>query len=850
MGKTKRMALICVLLWVLGPASLVCSQTPEESEGVFVGRITHITGKLLRYVPEEKDWVVTVKDAPFGLNDALYSDRSGKAEFVMPNGTLARIGGDTQIQLIALRSEVTEIDVASGVARFYDRSEEAVIKVTTPFGYIVARSGTVFDLYVGDESLEVIALKGNVDFVLESDETRYEVASGSSSLLSDGKQVSSGEGNVDADWDDWNAERDSLWSRKAEVKGDSVKYIPPPLYDDAYDLDEHGRWERVYYEDSYHYMWRPTHVHVGWRPYTVGRWSDYYGDQCWVPAEPFGYVTHHYGSWVYANDFWYWAPPVARVAVAVAPVVSIGFGWYPGRVGWFGSGVNIGWFPLAPRETYYCRHPWGPRAVVVNNVNINTINININNYRYADYAVGIPRNSFYRVNNYYGHNIMHIDRRTIINNRYVTAPVLTNRVFSDYDRTRERFTFTNDIAHVRPHRDVLNRIQRNELLARQTKAFSASAIDRDISRFKRADLDRSAVSRLQQPSLRSRLVSPADVNKPASDLRFDRRDLKSRARAAQDSAATRLKPVDERRVRGRQVVEPGTTGRQPGAGELRGRTGRPGLEVQPGQPGEIQSPRERGKRERPTKRGEELQPGVVEQPGDVRGKRIRPGVEGELQQPGEIQSPRERGKRERPTKRGEELQPGVVEQPVEPGTRSLRPRREVQPGQFEQQNRQLDRREGRRVSRPPSEPSFSQPPATIREQGSGARRQAIERPSVSEGQMGVTPRGQENREVTPRSQRMERRQRVQEEAAPAQRGQQMQQQSPQMQQQGRQIQQVPPQQAAPMREAPQQIQRGRQVQQPSNQQVQPQPQNGRKKGRGQAGTGEEEGQQPGFIRRY
>jgi len=93
-----------------------------------------------------------------------------------------------------------------------------VIKTTTPFGYIVAGSGTVFDVYVGDESLEVIALKGSVEFILESDQTRYDVTAGSSSLLSDGKRVATGEGNVDADWDDWNIERDTLWSKRAQVK--------------------------------------------------------------------------------------------------------------------------------------------------------------------------------------------------------------------------------------------------------------------------------------------------------------------------------------------------------------------------------------------------------------------------------------------------------------------------------------------------------------------------------------------------------------------------------------------------------------------------------------------------------
>jgi len=37
--------------------------------------------------PLKKTGSLTVKDAPFGREDALYSDQDGKAEFIMPNNT-------------------------------------------------------------------------------------------------------------------------------------------------------------------------------------------------------------------------------------------------------------------------------------------------------------------------------------------------------------------------------------------------------------------------------------------------------------------------------------------------------------------------------------------------------------------------------------------------------------------------------------------------------------------------------------------------------------------------------------------------------------------------------------------
>ena len=128
------LGLILAVVW----APVVCAQAGNPAEPALVGRITFIDGQLLRYVYDEQDWVATVKDAPFGLEDAVYSSDTGKAEFKLPNGVWVRTGSDTQIQLIALRDDLTEIDVASGTARFYNKSQKSVIKATTPFGYVCA----------------------------------------------------------------------------------------------------------------------------------------------------------------------------------------------------------------------------------------------------------------------------------------------------------------------------------------------------------------------------------------------------------------------------------------------------------------------------------------------------------------------------------------------------------------------------------------------------------------------------------------------------------------------------------------------------------------------------------------
>ena len=242
--KGKLLYLVFVLFLVLAPfislPAQLRAEKPEGEEPVLVGRISHIEGQVMRYVPEEKDWVATVVDAPFGINDALYTEEGSRAEIIMPNNTWVRIAGDAQVQLILLKEDLTEIDIASSAARFYNKSSQAVIRATTPFGYVMAPARTSFDLYVGEESVEVVALIGTVYFIPASGEGKYEVIAGSSSILADNQHVTTGEGHVDNRWDEWNRQRDSLWADRLKARGKSVRYLPPWLYDDAYVFEEHG----------------------------------------------------------------------------------------------------------------------------------------------------------------------------------------------------------------------------------------------------------------------------------------------------------------------------------------------------------------------------------------------------------------------------------------------------------------------------------------------------------------------------------------------------------------------------------------------------------------------------------
>jgi len=532
-------------------ASARSQPPPPGAEDILVGHISHVEGQLLRYVPEESDWVATVQDAPFGLDDALYSDEDSKAEFIFPNDTLLRTGGSTQIQLITLRRDVTEADVASGVARFYNRSENGVIKITTAFGYVIAGGATTFDLYVGDESVEVITLNGRVDFVHGENLLRYDVISGSS-IVADSTRVTSFEANVDAGWDDWNMDRDRLWRKWLEASGDSGRYLPTTLRDKAYALEVNGRWEEVRYEGASRRFWRPTSVARGWSPFTAGRWTVYHGDNTWIPDEQFGYVTHHYGNWIYTGDHWYWAPPVARVQVDVSPFLAVGLGWYPGRVGWIHTGITIGWVPLAWNEHYYTQRRWGSRTTVVNTTNINQININISNYNYLDRAVVVNRDNFYSRRNYRDLRLANISRDTISQN-YQAAPVVNDRVIDNYKTLKGRHNFSNVDVDRKPHKVVRDRILHNEQRSRQAQKDNAEALLQNMHQSKQGRIDRNAS--IVQPKVGNKLVRLEEVSKPRLPDEFRQKELKKTTRQVLPAQDVKVQDATGSREKQRPAIQ-------------------------------------------------------------------------------------------------------------------------------------------------------------------------------------------------------------------------------------------------------------------------------------------------------
>jgi hypothetical protein len=100
-------------------------------------------------------------------------------------------------------------------------------------------------------------------------------------------------------------------------------------------LSPYGEWISV---GTDLYGWRPHHVDVGWRPYTMGRWVWTDDGWYWSSDEPWGWAAYHYGRWYYDDYYgWVWIP---------------GYDWAPAWVEWRYGGDYIGWAPLSPYAVF------------------------------------------------------------------------------------------------------------------------------------------------------------------------------------------------------------------------------------------------------------------------------------------------------------------------------------------------------------------------------------------------------------------------------------------------------------------------------------------------------------------
>jgi hypothetical protein len=118
------------------------------------------------------------------------------------------------------------------------------------------------------------------------------------------------------------------------------------------ELAPYGRWFSV---DDYGWVWSPSDVQVGWRPYTYGYWVYTDFGWTWVSKWSWGWAPFHYGRWFFhRNHGWVWRPD--RV-------------WAPAWVVWRHRPGWVGWAPMPPQVEWQAgvglRGRWGDIDTII-----------------------------------------------------------------------------------------------------------------------------------------------------------------------------------------------------------------------------------------------------------------------------------------------------------------------------------------------------------------------------------------------------------------------------------------------------------------------------------------------------
>lgn len=369
----KKVILIFILAILTIPAAAIAGV-------VGPARVMLVDGDIMFRTPDTDEWLPASINTPLDEGDAILASSGSRAEIQLADGTVIRLDGGSQLDMIAVEDGFTHLHLASG--RLYLRTAPNAgkdsLQIDADDTTVLPDARTRLRIDMLPDSQEDVSLfKGSA--YVEGNGNRSKVRSGEHIALEEGHSELLPLNPPD-DWENWNRELDRNQSRK--VTADSN--LPDELRPYSGELDSYGSWVRA---PEYGMVWRPGVIlSDDWAPYRSGRWIWKGDDYVWVSYENWGWVPYHYGRWAVVSGFgWCWVPPVRGDVY-----------WGPGYVGWYHTGSQVGWTPLAPGETFYGHRNYGRQSVNIASTPVNTATIR---YRNRDARGGLSillQNDFVR----------------------------------------------------------------------------------------------------------------------------------------------------------------------------------------------------------------------------------------------------------------------------------------------------------------------------------------------------------------------------------------------------------------------------------------------------------------------
>lgn len=327
-----RMLLVALAVLVTAPA--------EAVEGEGYGFYRTVEGDVQLTTFEQEEPLDVEPNYPLLLGDRIWVAAAGRLEAVLPDQTVVRAAGNTDVYFEELALYAGEEESFGTTLRLLEGEIQVVIRdhevereplrIDTNNATLYLQEAGTYRIYADSRQwTELVVREGFGEVALEE---------GSVVVRADEEAVVDGgpdarvkvypAGALDA-LEAWgqDLEREASVAARESYVDEELRYSAAPL-------DRHGEWLPV----ASGYAWRPYGVASAWRPYTRGYWTHTPGGLYWVSGEPWGAVTAHYGSWSpHPHHGWLWHP---------------GSLFAPAWVHWYWGSTHVGWIPSG----YYSHH--------------------------------------------------------------------------------------------------------------------------------------------------------------------------------------------------------------------------------------------------------------------------------------------------------------------------------------------------------------------------------------------------------------------------------------------------------------------------------------------------------------
>ncbi|HEV2290002.1 MAG TPA: DUF6600 domain-containing protein [Candidatus Acidoferrales bacterium] len=339
--------------------------TAQDDPSSRVARLNMAQGSVSFQPAGEQDWVAADYNRPLTTGDGLWADQDSRGELHI-GSTSIRISSLTGLTFLNLNDRTVQIQLAQGTMEVTLREIDNgdAFEIDTPnVAFSVSQPGRYrVDVDPQGQTTAISVLSGQGQ--VTGGGNSYDLSSGQRGSFTGTDTPSYDITNISAndDFDNWCRSRD-----EQEDQSVSAQYVSPDVTGYG-DLDNYGTWTEV---PDYGEVWVPSAVPAGWAPYHFGHWVwiEPWG-WTWIEDEPWGFAPFHYGRWAYVGVRWVWVPGPRVVHPVYAPALVV----------FVGTGVNIAWFPLGPREVYVPAYHCSPRYVqYVNVTNTRVTNIEVTN---------------------------------------------------------------------------------------------------------------------------------------------------------------------------------------------------------------------------------------------------------------------------------------------------------------------------------------------------------------------------------------------------------------------------------------------------------------------------------------